>query len=119
MGFLDPITTSAALDTTPTIAEVSIIIPQGPFVTTIDIAGPVFTTTVGVPGPKGDPGSSYNFTQSVASASWAVNHGLNKYPSVSVRDSTGELVECDIVYIDFNNLTINAEYPFTGTAYII
>ena len=118
MSFLQPTTTSTLLQTTPIIAETIVTVVAGPYATSMETPEP-YITVIGVPGPKGDPGASFNFTQSLASASWHVNHGLNKYPSVTVLDSSNDLVDCDIVYIDYNNLTINAEYPFTGTAYII
>jgi hypothetical protein len=59
----------------------------------------------------------YTFTQAVPSASWSVTHGLDKFPSVDVVDTSGNVVEGDIQYIDSNNVTITFSASFAGKAY--
>ena len=59
---------------------------------------------IGVPGPRGPVGLdlTYVHDQLVASATWTIHHQLNKYPSITVVDSGGNLVEGDISYSDIN-----------------
>ena len=58
------------------------------------------------------------FTQATPSTSWSVNHGLDKFPSVTVVDSAGTQVQGQVDYTDTNNLTISFENQFSGKAYI-
>ena len=58
------------------------------------------------------------FTQATPSTSWYVNHGLDKFPSVTVVDSAGTQVQGQVDYTDTNNLTISFENQFSGKAYI-
>lgn len=39
---------------------------------------------------------------------------MNKYPAVTVHDSTGDEVEGDIAHVDTNNLVIQFSAPFSG-----
>lgn len=43
-----------------------------------------------------------------------VNHNLNKYPSVTVLDSTGGEVEGDVNYVSLTQLLIQFAAPFSG-----
>lgn len=61
---------------------------------------------------------SYIHTQPSASAEWFINHGLNKMPSVTVKDSAGNTVIGDIEYIDSDNLKIKFSGAFSGRAYL-
>ena len=60
----------------------------------------------------------FTFTQASASASWTIQHNLEKYPSVTVIDSANDVVYGNTTYIDENNLTINFSAPFSGKAYL-
>lgn len=60
----------------------------------------------------------YVFTQEVASNVWNITHNLNKFPSVTIVDSGGSVVEGDITYIDNNSLTVTFVGGFTGKAYL-
>lgn len=61
---------------------------------------------------------SYVHVQGIASSVWIIPHNMNKYPSVSVVDSGGSIVEGDVTYNDINNLTITFTAPFGGRAYL-
>lgn len=91
-----------------------------PKIITVGIQGPQGIQGLqgdqGLPGIDGD--KTYVHTQSVASASWTVNHQLNKKPSVTVVDSADTVVVGDITYIDTDSLTINFTGAFSGQAYI-
>jgi hypothetical protein len=61
---------------------------------------------------------NYVFSQAVASATWSVQHNLNKFPSCTMVLSTGQQGYGDVVFIDENNLTITFASAETGKAYI-
>lgn len=60
----------------------------------------------------------YSHNQSAASATWSINHGLNKFPSVTVVLSTGQKGHGDVTYTDANNLTITFTGAESGKAYM-
>jgi hypothetical protein len=55
--------------------------------------------------------------QSTPSATWSIEHGLNKKPSVTIVDSTGNKIIGQIEYDDANNVTINFGKTVSGYAY--
>lgn len=104
----DPI---LSLDT-PEQVELSIL-QQGP-------PGPPGPT--GPQGPEGARLSSYTHQQTIPAASWVIPHALNRYVSVTVIDSAGEIVVGAVTYSELdplNALTIEFSAGFSGTAYMI
>lgn len=77
---------------------------------------------VGPQGPQGEPGvdgdKHYSHEQMVASATWTINHGLEKYPSVTVVTSGGDEVEGDVSYPSLNIVTVTFTSAFGGKAYL-
>ena len=65
---------------------------------------------------------SYKFshihTQTVSSSTWSITHNLNKYPSVSVVDSSNEEVIGEVQHINPNSLTVKFSAPFSGKAFV-
>ena len=61
---------------------------------------------------------TYTFVQAGASATWTVQHNLDKFPSVTMTLSTGQKGYGDVVYIDENNLTITFASAESGKAYM-
>lgn len=61
---------------------------------------------------------TYIHEQAVAASVWYINHNLNKHPSVSVVDSAGTQVACEVLYNDKNNLTLSMNGAFKGFAYL-
>jgi len=65
---------------------------------------------------------SYKFShihnQTVSSSTWNITHNLNKYPSVSVVDSSNEEVIGEVEYINSNSLTVKFSAPFSGKAFL-
>lgn len=61
---------------------------------------------------------NFVFTQAAASALWKIRHNLNKYCSVSVVDSSGNIVVGDVNYIDKGNIEISFSAAFSGKAYL-
>ena len=66
----------------------------------------------------GDPDKTFVFSQAVASATWTVQHNLNKFPSCTMVLSTGQQGYGDVTFIDQNNLTITFASAESGKAYI-
>lgn len=60
----------------------------------------------------------YVHTQMVASASWTIEHNLNKFPSVSIVDSGGSVVVGEIQYINKDILIVSFAGAFSGVAYL-
>lgn len=67
-----------------------------------------------------DDGSdkTFVFTQDTPANPWEVNHNLNKFPSVTMVLSTGQVGMADVNYIDENNLTITFSGDESGKAYM-
>lgn len=59
---------------------------------------------------------SFVHIQSVASAEWIINHDLNKFPSVTVVDSAGNVVFGNVQYIGETQIIITFCAPFSGKA---
>jgi hypothetical protein len=62
--------------------------------------------------------STFVFTQDTATNPWVINHGLNKFPSVTIVLPTGQVGIADVTYTDQNNLTIAFSGDESGKAYI-
>jgi hypothetical protein len=57
------------------------------------------------------------YTQSSPSATWVVNHNLNKYCSVTVVDSADNIVFGDVLYNSLNQVTLTFAGAFSGKAF--
>ena len=60
----------------------------------------------------------FTFNQISPAVTWNINHGLNKFPSVEVVTTGGDIVEGDINHVDANNVTLTFSAAFAGRAYI-
>lgn len=56
--------------------------------------------------------------QTLISNEWIVNHGLNKFPSVTVVDSAETVVYGEVTYLSKNKVKINFSGGFSGKAYL-
>lgn len=75
----------------------------------------------GEKGDKGDPGlsgASYVHDQLVSAADWEINHNLNRYPSVTVVDSAGTVVEGSVEYVSSDVIRLHFAAPFGGKAFL-
>lgn len=62
---------------------------------------------------------TYTHLQSAPAATWTINHNMDKYPSVSVVTSAGDIVGgAEVNYINKNKLTISFSAAFSGKAYL-
>ena len=79
--------------------------------------------TTGDTGPAGPPGqdgtgdSYYKHTQSSPANPWVIPHGLNKFPSLTVLDSSGDRNYGDISYDSPTQVTITFSGAFSGVCY--
>lgn len=60
----------------------------------------------------------YTHDQGLPALVWTVQHGLDKYPTVAVTDTSDTVVVGEVTYIDVNNLTITFNASFSGEAYL-
>lgn len=60
----------------------------------------------------------YTHSQSISSATWAITHNMNKYPSINITTSAGDEVEGEVQYTGLNSLTIKFSAPFAGKAFL-
>ena len=66
----------------------------------------------------GGGGGTFVHNQNIALTTWDIFHDLEKYPSVTMVLSTGQVGMGDVVYIDNNNLTITFAGAESGKAYL-
>lgn len=59
----------------------------------------------------------FTHLQLTPAAVWNINHGLGKFPSIQVSDSSGRLVLGKVEHVDENNSTITFTSAFSGKAY--
>ena len=72
----------------------------------------------GIQGPPGSSTPTYIHTQGVPSDTWAVTHGLNKYPSVDVVDTGDSVVIPSVHYDSLNSVTLMFGSPTSGKAFM-
>ena len=60
---------------------------------------------------------NYVHEQSSPSTTWTVNHNLNKRVAVSVVDSAGTLIICDVRYVSDNQVVLTFDAATSGNAY--
>ena len=66
---------------------------------------------------------TYTHNQSSTSDTWTITHNLNRFPSVTVVDSTNTIVIGTVVYNSANQLTITffqagSALAFSGKVYL-
>ncbi len=62
--------------------------------------------------------AAFQFDQGLPSATWTINHDLNKFPSCVIVDSGGSTVLGQIFFNNTNTLTITFTGAFSGSAYL-
>lgn len=61
--------------------------------------------------------STFVFTQTAPAATWLITHNMQKYPSVTIVDSSGNAVMGEVTYISSNQVKLTFTAPFSGNAY--
>ncbi|CAB4123764.1 hypothetical protein UFOVP45_22 [uncultured Caudovirales phage] len=59
---------------------------------------------------------SYRHTQLAASNTWTITHNLHFMPNVTAYDSSGNMVEGNVVHTNVNSLTIQFSAAISGNA---
>ncbi len=57
----------------------------------------------------------YEHYQSIASTTWIVNHMFGRYPSVSVKDTSGRIIYGGIEHFNVNTAILTWSVPVSGT----
>lgn len=96
--------------------QINVSVQQPTLQNTIVIPRP--TTSVSIKGVTGGGGDAhYTHVQGVAEATWEVTHDLNKRPSVTVVDSTDNIVFGEVEYLTMNSVRLKFAGAFSGKAY--
>lgn len=61
---------------------------------------------------------TFIFEQGIASDVWTIEHNLNKYPSITLVDSSGRQFVAEVEYNNFNLCTVHLNGATTGKAYL-
>jgi hypothetical protein len=61
--------------------------------------------------------ANFVYVQSSPSATWVINHNLNKYCSVTVVDSADNIVYGEVLYNSLNQVTLTFAGAFSGRAF--
>lgn len=95
-------------------------VAEGKILGTPGAAGP--PGPPGPPGPKGDPGDlgkvSEVHSQLTPESEWVITHSLPFFPSVTVVDSAGTVVEGEVQYLDTSTIRLYFSAAFSGVAYL-
>lgn len=67
---------------------------------------------------SGNTDKTFVFTQIVPEIQWTVQHNLDKFPSITVIDTSDTVVIGSYTYIDNNNVTLNFSAGFAGKAFL-
>ena len=62
--------------------------------------------------------STFRWVQTPPAAVWAINHGLNSFPSVVALDPNNDELFGQVDHVDDDSLTITFSGPQTGTAFL-
>ena len=61
---------------------------------------------------------TYTFSQDIPSLIWNITHNLERHPSVTIVDSSGNIIVGETLYVNNNNITLTFSAPFAGKAYL-
>lgn len=61
---------------------------------------------------------TFIYNQISPSSQWSIQHNKNKFPSVTIVDSSDNIVYGDVQYIDKNNIVLKFNGEFSGKAYL-
>ncbi len=65
-------------------------------------------------------GNGYFYDRnSVVASTWIINHGLDKYPQVTLIDDEGNLIDADISFGSLNQVTVTFAEPQSGKAVLL
>lgn len=64
------------------------------------------------------PAYGYVHEQPSSADTWTIEHGLARYPSVTIVDSSARQVDGEIYYPDANTVIAYFSAPFAGSAFL-
>lgn len=67
---------------------------------------------------SGNTDKHFTYEWRTQQTSVTINHNMHKSPSVTVVDTAGTELFCDVAYNDDNNVTLTFSAPVRGTAYL-
>lgn len=67
---------------------------------------------------EGSGDKSYVHSQVAPASDVTINHNLDKFPSVTVIDSAGDVVVGDVQYVDSDNVRLQFSGAMSFTAYL-
>jgi hypothetical protein len=65
-----------------------------------------------------EPDKKYVYIQNTPETTWTITHNLQKYPSVTIVDSSESVVIGEVNYTNNNQLTVTFNGGFSGKAYL-
>jgi len=68
--------------------------------------------------PQAPSATGYVHNQIISSNNWIISHGLDKYPSVTVVDTLGRIIQGDVQYVDLNHVVVSFTGQFSGQAFL-
>jgi hypothetical protein len=70
--------------------------------------------------PVGGGGSDlkYTFTQSAPSTTWTITHNLGVFPAITIVDTSGSVIDADVLYNSNNQITVTFATAQSGKAYL-
>ena len=71
------------------------------------------SSAIGLEGDK-----NFVYTQAAPAITWTITHNLEKYPSVSIVNSSNQLGYGQVNYISLNQLTVTFSAAFAGKAFL-
>ena len=93
----------------------------------VEVDSGAIVVEIGTSGPQGPAGQdgfatvsdiSHIHTQAIPSNEWTIVHNLSFYPSITVVDSSGNVVEGSYNYQDENTIITSFSGAFSGKAYL-
>jgi hypothetical protein len=61
---------------------------------------------------------NYYHSQGTPQEEWVIEHNLGKYPAVTVINSAGEQIYCDVKFDSINQVTLKFGSPLSGSAFM-
>lgn len=69
-------------------------------------------------GVTGEGDKNYYHSQGTPQEEWVIEHNLGKYPAVTVINSAGEQIYCDVKFDSINQVTLKFGSPLSGSAFM-
>lgn len=66
----------------------------------------------------GGPDITWVHNQGVAASTWVINHTMEKFPAVTIVDSSNTVVTGKVVYNSTSQITLTFSGAFSGKAYL-